>query len=160
MNKIAVTFLLGTASAILFSASFLTTDAAGYMDWAKESAPAIHQEMKSFKSSLPFHSIKEDKEGRHDRKDKVKKERKEKDRSPYDEKDGCQHKDRGHDEENRSHDRIHSDRAHRQDERDSQRSMKQDYRKGNPSAPAAPASQETATLTPEELQPPTSPDAG
>lgn len=82
MNKIAVTFLLGTASAILFSASFLTTDAAGYMDWAKESAPAIHQEMKSFKSSLPFHSIKEDKEGRHDRKDKVKKERKEKDRSP------------------------------------------------------------------------------
>ncbi len=42
MNKIAVTFLLGTASAILFSASFLTTDAAGYMDWAKESAPAIH----------------------------------------------------------------------------------------------------------------------
>lgn len=86
MNKIAVTFLLGTASAILFSASFLTTDAAGYMDWAKESAPAIHQEMKSFKSSLPFHSIKEDKEGSHDRKDKVKKERKEKDRSPYDEK--------------------------------------------------------------------------
>lgn len=90
MNKIAVTFLIGTASAILFSASFLTTDAAGYMDWAKESAPAIHQEMKSFKSSLPFHSIKEDKEGNHDRKDKVKdkvkKERKEKDSSHYDEK--------------------------------------------------------------------------
>lgn len=159
MNKIAVTFLLGTASAILFSASFLTTDAAGYMDWAKESAPAIHQEMKSFKSSLPFHSIKEDKEGSHDRKDKVKKERKEKDRSPYDEKDGRQRKDRGHDKENRSHDRIHSE-AHRQDERDSQRSMKQDYRKGNPSAPAAPATQETAPMTPEEPQPPTSPDAG
>ena len=87
MNKIGVTFLLGTASAILFSASFLTSDAAGFMDWAKESAPAIHQEMKSFKSSLPFHSIKEDKEGSHDRKDKVKKERKEKDRSPYDEVD-------------------------------------------------------------------------
>lgn len=130
MNKIAVTFLLGTASAILFSASFLTTDAAGYMDWAKESAPAIHQEMKSFKSSLPFHSIKEDKEGSHDRKDKVKKERKE--------KDSRQRKDRSHDEENRSHDRIHSE-AHRQDESDSQRSMRPDYRKGNPSAPAAPA---------------------
>lgn len=151
MNKIAVTFLLGTASAILFSASFLTTDAAGYMDWAKESAPAIHQEMKSFKSSLPFHSIKEDKEGSHDRKDKVKKERKE--------KDGRQRKDRGHDEENRSHDRIHSE-AHRQDERDNQRSMKQDYRKGNPSAPASPAPQETAPMTPEEPQPQTSPDAG
>lgn len=151
MNKIAVTFLLGTASAILFSASFLTTDAAGYMDWAKESAPAIHQEMKSFKSSLPFHSIKEDKEGSHDRKDKVKKERKE--------KDGRQRKDRGHDEENRSHDRIHSE-AHRQDERDNQRSMKQEYRKGNPSAPAAPASQEPAPMTPEEPQPQTSPDAG
>ena len=151
MNKIAVTFLLGTASAILFSASFLTTDAAGFMDWAKESAPAIHQEMKSFKSSLPFHSIKEDKEGSHDRKDKVKKERKE--------KDGRQRKDRGHDEENRSHDRIHSE-AHRQDERDNQRSMKQDYRKGNPSAPAAPATQETAPMTPEDPQPPTSPDAG
>ena len=159
MNKIDVTFLLGTASAILFSASFLTTDAAGYMDWAKESAPAIHQEMKSFKSSLPFHSIKEDKEGSHDRKDKVKKERKEKDRSPDDEKDGRQRKDRGHDEENSSHDRIHSE-AHRQDERYSQRSMKQDYRKGNSSAPAAPAPQETAPMTPEELQPPTSPDAG
>lgn len=159
MNKIAVTFLLGTASAILFSASFLTTDAAGYMDWAKESAPAIHQEMKSFKSSLPFHSIKEDKEGSHGRKDKVKKERKEKDRSPYDEKDGRQRKDRGHDEENRSHDRIHSE-AHRQDKRDSQRSVKQDYRKGNPSAPAAPATQETAPMTPEEPQPQTSPDAG
>lgn len=151
MNKIAVTFLLGTASAILFSASFLTTDAAGYMDWAKESAPAIHQEMKSFKSSLPFHSIKEDKEGSHDRKDKVKKERKE--------KDGRQRKDRSHDEENRSHDRIHSE-AHRQDERDSQRSMRPDYRKGNPSAPAAPATQETAPMTPEEPQPSTSPDAG
>jgi hypothetical protein len=151
MNKIAATFLLGTASAILFSASFLTTDAAGYMDWAKESAPAIHQEMKSFKSSLPFHSIKEDKEGSHDRKDKVKKERKE--------KDGRQRKDRGHDEENRSHDRIHSE-AHRQDERDNQRSMKQDYRKGNPSAPASPAPQETAPMTPEEPQPQTSPDAG
>ena len=151
MNKIAVTFLLGTASAILFSASFLTTDAAGYMDWAKESAPAIHQEMKSFKSSLPFHSIKEDKEGSHDRKDKVKKERKE--------KDGRQRKDRGHDEENRSHDRIHSE-AHRQDERDSQRSMRPDYRKGNPSTPAAPATQETAPITPEEPQPQTSPDAG
>ena len=151
MNKIAVTFLLGTASAILFSASFLTTDAAGYMDWAKESAPAIHQEMKSFKSSLPFHSIKEDKEGSHDRKDKVKKERKE--------KDGRQRKDRGHDEENRSHDRIHSE-AHRQDERDNQRSMRPDYRKGNPSTPAAPATQETAPITPEEPQPQTSPDAG
>ena len=151
MNKIAVTFLLGTASAILFSASFLTSDAAGFKDWAKESAPAIHQEMKSFKSSLPFHSIKEDKEGSHDRKDKVKKERKE--------KDGRQRKDRGHDEENRSHDRIHSE-AHRQDERDSQRSMKQDYRKGNPSAPAAPATQKTAPMTPEEPQPQTSPDAG
>ena len=151
MNKIAVTFLLGTASAILFSASFLTSDAAACMDWAKESAPAIHQEMKSFKSSLPFHSIKEDKEGSHDRKDKVKKERKE--------KDGRQRKDRGHDEENHSHDRIHSE-AHRQDERDSQRSMRPDYRKGNPSAPAAPATQETAPMTPEDPQPPTSPDAG
>ena len=74
-------------------------------------------------------------------------------------KGGRQRKDRGHDEENHSHDRIHSE-AHRQDERDSQRSMKQDYRKGNPSAPAAPASQETAPMTLEELQTPTSPDAG
>ena len=159
MNKIAVTFLLGTASAILFSASFLTSDAAGYMDWAKESAPAIHQEMKFFKSSLPFHSIKEDKEGSHDRKDKVKKEQKEKDSRRYDEKDGRQRKDRGHKEENRSRDRIHSE-AHRQDEKDSQRSMRPDYRKGDPSTPAAPAPQETAPMTPEEPQPPTSPDAG
>lgn len=69
MNKMITTFLLGTASALLFTASFLTSDAAGYMDWAKESAPAIHEEMKSFKSSLPFHSFKEENENHQYKKD-------------------------------------------------------------------------------------------
>lgn len=59
MKKVFVTLILGAASAALFATSFLTTDAASYMDWAKESAPAIHQEMKTMKSTLPFHEEKE-----------------------------------------------------------------------------------------------------
>lgn len=59
MKKVYTTLILAAASAALFTASFLTTDAASYMDWAKESAPAIHQEMKAMKASLPFHEEKE-----------------------------------------------------------------------------------------------------
>lgn len=59
MKKVYTTLILAAASAALFAASFLTTDAASYMDWAKESAPAIHQEMKAMKASLPFHEEKE-----------------------------------------------------------------------------------------------------
>ena len=55
MKKVYTTLILAAASAALFAASFLTTDAASYMDWAKESAPAIHQEVKAMKASLPFH---------------------------------------------------------------------------------------------------------
>lgn len=59
MKKVFATLILGAASTALFAASFLTTDAASYMDWAKESGPAIHQEMKAMKSTLPFHEEKD-----------------------------------------------------------------------------------------------------
>lgn len=59
MKKVFATLILGAASAALFAASFLTTDAASYMDWAKESGPAFHQEMKAMKTSLPFHEEKD-----------------------------------------------------------------------------------------------------
>ncbi|WP_299142169.1 hypothetical protein [uncultured Dialister sp.] len=73
MNKIALSLLLGTASALLFSASFLSADAAAYMDWARDSGPAVRQEIKSFKAGLPFQSLKADKESRHTKKEKMKK---------------------------------------------------------------------------------------
>lgn len=89
MKKVFATLILGAASAALFAASFLTTDAASYMDWAKESTPAIHQEMKAMKSTLPFHEEKEkshdhykkgdhEKENSHDRSHMKKEEKQEK----------------------------------------------------------------------------------